>query len=49
VHEGVNIYQVRDGSRTYFISDPIYDEPIIGDTIYDVALGITRRHAIFRH
>lgn len=46
VHEGVNIYQVRDGSRTYFISDPIYDEPIIGDTIYDVALGITRRHAI---
>ena len=49
VHEGVNIYQVRDGGRTYFISDPIYDEIITGDTIYDVALGITRRHAIFGH
>ena len=47
VHEGVNIYQVRDGSKTYFISDPINDDIIIGDTIYDVALGITRRHAVF--
>ncbi len=48
VHEGVNIFQVRDGSKTYFISDPVNDDIIIGDTIYDVALGITRRHAIFR-
>ncbi len=47
VHEGVNIYQVRDGGKTYFISDPVNDDIITGDTIYDVALGITRRHAIF--
>ncbi len=47
VHEGVNIYRVRDSGKTYFISDPVNDEVMVGDTIYDVALGITRMHAIF--
>jgi hypothetical protein len=45
-HEGVNIYQVTDGSRKYFISDPVQDETIRGDTIYQVALEITRKHAM---
>jgi hypothetical protein len=45
-HEGVSIYQVRDEGHTYYISDAVNGEVIIGDTIYDVALGITRRHAM---
>lgn len=45
-HEGVNIYQVTDGNRKYFISDPVLDETIHGDTIYQVALEITRKHAM---
>ncbi|WP_174590158.1 hypothetical protein [Methanocella conradii] len=45
-HEGVSIYQVKDESRTYYISDLVNGEPIIGDTIYEVALGVTRRHAM---
>jgi putative NIF3 family GTP cyclohydrolase 1 type 2 len=45
-HEGVNIYQVTEGDRKYFISDPLYDETITGDTIYDVAHEITIKHAI---
>jgi hypothetical protein len=45
-HETVNIYEVREGSRTYYISDPLYDDTIVGDTTHDVALDITRKHAM---
>jgi protein involved in polysaccharide export with SLBB domain len=45
-HEGVNIYQVTEGSRKYFISDPLYDETITEDTAYEVAHQITIKHAI---
>lgn len=45
-HEGVNIYQVTFGGKQYFISDPVQDETIKGDTAYQVALEITRKHAM---
>src|SRR5512146_1566977 len=45
-HEGVNIYQVTAGGKQYFISDPVMDETIHGDTVYAVALEITRKHAM---
>jgi hypothetical protein len=45
-HEGVNIYQVTFGGKQYFISDPVQDETIRGDTVYAVALEITRKHAM---
>ena len=45
-HEGVNIYQVTAGGKKYYISDPVLDETIRGDTIYQVALEITRKHAM---
>jgi hypothetical protein len=45
-HEGVNIYQVSEGSRKYFISDPLYDETITADSAYEVAHQITIKHAI---
>lgn len=45
-HEGVKIFQVKDGSKTYYISEPVVDDVIVGDTAHEVALGITRRHAI---
>jgi uncharacterized protein YxjI len=45
-HEGVNIYQVTAGGKQYYISDPVMDETIKGDTIYQVALEITRKHAM---
>jgi hypothetical protein len=45
-HEGVNIYQVTESGRNYYISDPVLDETIRGDTIYQVALEITRKHAM---
>lgn len=45
-HEGVNIYQVTAGGKNYYISDPVMDETIRGDTIYQVALEITRKHAM---
>ncbi len=45
-HEGVNVYQVTFGGRKYFISDPVQDETIRGDTQYQVALEITRKHAM---
>jgi hypothetical protein len=45
-HEGVNIYQITEGSRHYYISDPVMDETIRRDTIYQVALEITRKHAM---
>jgi hypothetical protein len=45
-HEGVNIYQVTEGGKNYYISDPVLDETIRGDTIYQVALEITRKHAM---
>ena len=45
-HEGINIYQVRDGGKTYFICDPVHDEVFTGNTAHDVALSITRLHAI---
>jgi hypothetical protein len=45
-HEGVNIYEVKEGSRKYFISDPLYDETITEDTAYEVAHQITIKHAI---
>ena len=47
-HEGVKIFQVREGSKTYFISEPVIDEVIIADTVHDVELNITIRHAIVR-
>lgn len=45
-HEGINIYQVTEGNRKYFISDPLHDETITGDTIYDVEHQITIKRAI---
>jgi hypothetical protein len=45
-HEGVNIYQITEGGRKYYISDPVYDETIRRDSVYDVALEITRKHAM---
>ncbi len=45
-HEGVNIYRVTFGGKQYFISDPVQDETIRGDTVYAVALEITRKHAM---
>jgi hypothetical protein len=45
-YEGVNIYRVSEGGETYFLSDPIYDETITGDTIDEVRLQITRKHAM---
>jgi hypothetical protein len=45
-HEGVNIFRVTEGGKNYFISDPVMDETIRGDTIYQVALEITRKHAM---
>lgn len=45
-HEGVGIYQVTFGGRQYYISDPVQDETIRGDTVYQVALEITRKHAM---
>jgi uncharacterized protein YxjI len=45
-HEGVNIYQVTEGGKHYYISDPVMDETIRGDTVYQVALEITRKHAM---
>lgn len=45
-HEGVNIYQVSEGGQKYFLSDPVYDETITGDTIDEVTLQITRKHAM---
>jgi hypothetical protein len=45
-HEGVNIYEVTEGGKKYYISDPIYDETVHADTVYDVALEITRKHAM---
>jgi hypothetical protein len=45
-HEGVNIYEVTEGGKKYYISDPVYDETIHADTVYDVALEITRKHAM---
>lgn len=46
VHEGKKIFKVTEGGKVHFISEPIFDEVIVGDTAHDVALGITRRHAI---
>ena len=46
IYEGVNIYRVSEGSQTYFLSDRIYDETITGETIDDVKLQITRKHAM---
>lgn len=45
-YEGVGIYQVTEGGRKYFLSDPVLDETITGDTIDDVKLQITRKHAM---
>jgi hypothetical protein len=45
-HEGVNIYQVTEGGRKYYISDPVQDETITGDTIEKVAHEITVKHAM---
>ncbi len=45
-HEGVNIYQITEGGKQYYISDPVMDETIRRDTIYQVALEITRKHAM---
>jgi hypothetical protein len=45
-HEGVKIFQVREGTRTYFISEPVVDEVIEADTAHEVEHGITRRHAL---
>jgi len=45
-HEGVAIYRVTEGGQSYFISDPIYDETITGKTVGEVALDITRKHAM---
>lgn len=45
-HEGVNIYRVTEGNKTYYISDPLYDNTIVEDTEYAVALEITRKHAM---
>ncbi|HTY90967.1 MAG TPA: hypothetical protein VMC84_07305 [Methanocella sp.] len=46
VHEGKKIFRVTDGGKVHFISEPLFGEVIVGDTPHDVALGITRRHAI---
>lgn len=46
VHEGVNIYQVTEGGKSYYISDPVYDETITGDTVAEVAHDITVKHAM---
>ena len=46
VHEGKKIYQVTVGGKAHFISEPIFGEVVVGETQLDVALGITRRHAI---
>lgn len=46
VHEGIKIFEVKEGGKAHFISEPLFDEVIVGDTAHDVALGITRRHAI---
>lgn len=45
-HETVNIYEVTEGGRKYYISDPVQDKTIRGDTIYEVELEITRKHAM---
>lgn len=45
-HEGVNIYRVKFGGKEYYISDPVQDETIHGETVYAVALEITRKHAM---
>ncbi|WP_231844915.1 hypothetical protein [Methanocella arvoryzae] len=45
-HEGVKIYQVTEGGKSYFLSDPVMDETITADTIDEVALQITRKHAM---
>jgi hypothetical protein len=45
-HEGVNIYEVTGEGKKYYLSDPIYDEAIRADTVYEVALEITRKHAM---
>ena len=45
-HEGVNIYEVTGEGKKYYLSDPIYDEAIRADTVYAVALEITRKHAM---
>lgn len=46
VHEGIRIFEVLEGGKSHFISEPLYDEVIVGDSAKEVALGITRRHAI---
>jgi len=46
VHEGIRIFEVREGGKSHFISEPLFDEVIAGDSAHEVALGITRRHAI---
>jgi hypothetical protein len=46
VHEGIRIFEVLEGGKSHFISEPLHGEVIVGDSARDVALGITRRHAI---
>ncbi len=46
VHEGKKIFQVTEGGKVHFISEPLFDEVIVGETAHEVELGITRRHAI---
>ncbi len=46
VHEGVTIYQVTEGGKKYYLSEPVYDETITADKIDDVILQITRKHAM---
>ncbi len=45
-YENVKIYQVREGARVYFISEPVLDEVITGSTIDEVAHQITVKHAM---
>ena len=45
-YQGVSIYQVTEGGKKYFLSDPVYDETITSDQIDDVILQITRKHAM---
>ena len=45
-YEDVEIYQVREGERVYFISEPVMDEVITGRTIDEVAHQITVKHAM---
>lgn len=45
-HEKVNIYEVTEGGQKHYLSDPVMDETITGDTVEEVEHQITIKHAI---